>query len=114
MTRLAITVEDYQSSKIVRASLLYHDEESVTSEVLTRMGLPFKIETVRGPLYNFRLDDDKVHVDLQLQTIHEISEWIKREPFQELTESFLLSGSELLRLAVDRTSGCLEISRQEN
>jgi hypothetical protein len=113
MKRLAITLEDYQSSKIVRASLLVSNEEPVTNAVLERLDLPFTIEQVQGPLFHYRLDDDKIHVDLQLRTREEISEQIKREPFKEIAESFLNSGSAALRLSLDREDGFLEIKLQE-
>jgi hypothetical protein len=112
MKRLAITLENYDDSKIVCASLLAREEEPATSAVLKRSGVMFAVDEVRGPLFHYRLDDHKSYVDLQLRTKAEISEWIDNEPFAETVRSFLESESAALRLSLDHQHAFLEISRQ--
>lgn len=110
--RLTVTLEDYQDSKVVCASLLAPEEESITSVVLERLGVQFVIEEVQVPLFHYRLDYGKSHVDLQLRTKAEIAEWIARESFEETAAVFLDSDIPVLRLALDRHDAFLEISRQ--
>jgi len=113
MKRLSIILEDYDDSKKVCASLLAHEKEPVTSTVLKQSGVMFTVEEVRGPLFHYRLDDNKSYVDLQLRTKAEISEWVDNKPFAETVRNFLESGGDALRLSLDRQHAFLAISRQE-
>jgi len=112
MKRLTITLENYDDSKIVRASLLDPNEESITHSVLKRSGVQFEIEEVQLPLFDYRLDYGRSHIDLQLRTKQEVARWIERETFEETAESYLDSGIPVLRLALDQEDAYLEISRQ--
>jgi len=114
MKRLAITLEDNDDSKIVHASLLAPEEEPITYAVLRRSDVSFVIDEIQGPLFNYRMDDGKSYVDLQLRTKEEISEWIESKSFAETALSFLESGNNALRLSFDRQDAFVEISLQES
>ena len=113
MKRLTITLENSDDAKVVCASLLVPEEEAITSLVLRRSGVQFAIEEVQVPLFNYRLDYGRSHIDLQLRTKAEVAKWIDSEFFEDTAKCFIDSDIPVLRLALDQRDAFLEISRQE-
>jgi hypothetical protein len=113
MKRLAITLEDYDDSKVVHASMVTPQEEATASLVLTRAGVQFVIDEVQGPLFDYLLEYGRSHVDLHLRTKAEIACWIETETFEATVGGFLESGGRTLRLDLDGKDEFLKISRQE-